>query len=185
MAIWELEQDSAVYQKLTNLISRCHQHLAEAKIVLYACDKNKLNGEKVTIAEASKASSKMKASTNADFTITIYMGLWSTLTDTQKEACLDHELMHCGVHYVPVTEQIGTTRRGRAKTRIVKDEFGRTQYTNEIKRDENGVPKWRLITHDLEEFRDIVARHGVWDDSIQAFKDVLDIQQNREGSDVR
>lgn len=92
-----------------------------------------------------------------------------------KRACLDHELAHCGVHYEPVKEQIGTTRGGKPRLKVVRDSYGRIQYTNEIKRNqETGEPKWRLITHDLEEFRDIVARHGVWDESLQSFKQILD-----------
>jgi len=176
MAIWELEQDSPAYQIARELISRYHHHLAEAKIVLYASDKNKVKCNKVTCAEASKASSKMKASTNADFTITLFMTPWSDLNGDQKKACMDHELTHCGVHYEPVTEQVGTARRsGRARTKVVRDEYGRVQYTDTIKRDtETGEPKWRLYPHDLEEFRDIVQRHGIWDESIQSFKEALD-----------
>jgi hypothetical protein len=48
------------------------------------------------------------------------------------------------------------------------------EYTNEIKTDEDGQPKWKLIGHDLEEFRDIVRRHGIWDENIRSFKDALD-----------
>jgi len=174
MAIWELEDNSELYTMLHGLIGRYHSHLEEAKIVLYACDKNKNRANKVIIADASKASTKMKASTNADFTITVYMTPWSDLNMNQKKACLDHELCHCGVHYEPVKEAVGGTRGGRQRFKVVRDEYGRVQYTNEIKRDENGEPKWRLLPHDLEEFRDIVARHGIWDEDIQSFKEVLD-----------
>jgi len=174
MAIWELDATSELYPMVGRLVERYHSHLSEARITLYANDKNRNKANKIIIAEASKASAKMKASTNADFTLTVYMTPWSDLTMSQKKACLDHELCHCGVHYEPVKEAVGSGRGGRQRFKVVRDEYGRIQYTNEIKRNENGEPKWRLLPHDLEEFRDIVARHGIWDEDIQAFKEVLD-----------
>ena len=174
MAIWELEQHAREYEIVKELVRTHHQHLAEAKIVIYGTDKNSVSGRRVTIAKAAKASPKMKASTNADFTITLYMMPWGDLNESQKRACMDHELMHCGVQYEPVKEQVGVGRGGKPKWKVVKDEYGRKQYTDEIVRDEFGVPKWRLVPHDLEEFREIVRRHGMWDESIQEFKQAID-----------
>ena len=174
MSVWELENNNEAYKTMENLIEKYHKHLKEAKIVIYANDKSKTKGDKVIIAESSKASNKLKASINADFTITLYVDTWSSLSPDQKQACLDHELTHCGVQYEPIREQIGLSKTGKSKTRIVRDEYGRVQYTSDIKRDENGVPKWKLVIHDLEEFRDIVRRHGMWDEDIQRFKEVLD-----------
>lgn len=174
MAIWELEQNDPIYTTMGELISRYHTHIAEAKIVIYCSDKNRTRANKIIIADASKAPAKLKASTSADFTITLYMMPWGDLDTNQKRACLDHELYHCGVHYEPVQEQIGQSRQGRQRMQVVRDEYGRIQYTNEIKRNENGEPKWRILPHDLEEFCDIVERYGRWDESIQSFSDALD-----------
>lgn len=186
MAVFELEKDSDVYQILKEQIRIHHPHLEEAKIVIYVNDKNKLNGQKVVIAESSKASTKLKASIDADFTITIYAMAWGNLNPEQKKACMDHELYHCGVQYVPVTEESsdsggaapGKKKGKKPKAKVVKDEFGRVQYTNEIKRDENGVPKWKLIPHDLEEFRNVVEHHGFWDEDLQYFKAVMDKKES-------
>ncbi|MFW5793999.1 MAG: putative metallopeptidase [Bacillota bacterium] len=174
MSIWELEQNHNIYSTLRDLIRTNHSHLVEANISIYFCDKNKLKSNQAVIADTSKSSSKLKASTNADFTITIYMNAWDSLNPEQKIACLDHELCHCSVHYEPVKEAVGGGRGGRQRFKIVKDELGRTQYTNEIKRNEEGEPKWKLETHDLEEFRSIVDRHGIWDENIRSFKEALD-----------
>ncbi len=177
MSIWELEPNSTPYAIMKKLIAKNHTHLLDAKIIIYANDKNKLKGNNIIIADASKSSHKMKASTCSDFNITLYMTAWSELNQSQQEACMDHELSHCGVCYLPITEQIGTpNKKGKVKTKIVKDEFGRVQYSNEIKRDpQTGQPKWKLIPHDLEEFRDIVERHGIWDDSLKSFKEIMDL----------
>lgn len=180
MPIWELEDNSPVYSTISELVHNYHSHLEEAKFIVYCSDKNNNKANKVVIAEASKAPARLKASTNADFTITLYMMPWGDLNMDQKRACLDHELYHCSVHYEPVKEQIGQSRQGRARMQIVRDEYGRIQYTDEIKRNESGEPKWRLISHDLEEFDEIVERYGRWDESIQSFSEAL----NRSSSET-
>lgn len=172
--IWELEKNVEVYVLMEELIKKHHQHLAEAKIVLYACEKVKSKGQNIVLAEAAKASTKMKASMNADFTITIYTVPWSDLTPEQKRACLDHELCHCEAAREPEVEVVGRGRNGKDKTKIIKDKYGRTQFTDKIKRGEDGEAKWVLKPHNLEEFRDIVSRHGIWDEAIRNFKEVLD-----------
>ena len=178
MAMWELEQDNPIYTIMNRLVSSYHSHLAEAKIVIYASDKNRTKANRIVIADASKAPAKLKASTNADFTITLYMTPWGDLNVEQRDACLDHELSHCGVHYEPCQEQVGQSRQGRPRMQVVRDEYGRIQYTNEIKRDENDEPKWRLLPHDLEEFGDVVERHGRWDEAIQSFSEALNRSDN-------
>lgn len=180
MSMWELEHNSQPYKIMNTMIQKNHPHLQEAKIILYATDRNRLRANNVVVASASRAPAKLKASTDADFTITIHITPWSDLNQAQQTACLDHELMHCGVHYEPVKEQVGKTRQGKARTKIVRDEYGRVQYTNEIKRDDDGAPKWRMIPHDLEEFRDIVERHGLWDQSLQEFKKAIDGETRKE-----
>ena len=174
MSIWEVEQGSENYALMRELIAAHHQILAEAKIIIYCSDKNKIKSNNIIIAEASRASAKMKASVNADFTVTIYAGPWSDLTAEQKKACMDHELMHCGVHYEPVKEVVGRSRTGTPRMKVVKDEHGRTQYTNEVKRTEDGIPKWKLIDHDLEDFYDIVHRYGLWNENLRSFKQAMD-----------
>ena len=168
MSIWELQSDSVEYTMMRELISQYHQHLGEAKILLYATDKNKVKDQNVVFAEVAKAPPRLKVSTGADFTITLRMMPWGDLSIDQKKACLDHQLSHCGVQYEPLKERVGN------KMKVIKDEYGRKQLSNDIQRDENGVPKWKISTHDVEEFKDIIARHGIQDDNIQTLKDLLD-----------
>lgn len=59
-----------------------------------------------------------------------------------KRALIDHELCHAAVK----EDKDGN---------VVKDEQGRTVY--------------RIRKHDLEEFREIVDRHGIWKSDIAAF----------------
>lgn len=39
----------------------------------------------------------------------------------------------------------------------------------DIVEDENGMPKWRLVGHDVEEFTAVVARYGAWNGDLKTF----------------
>jgi len=60
----------------------------------------------------------------------------------QMAALLGHELCHCDV---------------------ARDKHG------EAKEDERGRPIWRIRRHDIEEFDDVVDRHGCWESEIEHF----------------
>jgi hypothetical protein len=64
------------------------------------------------------------------------------LDEKKRLAILDHELCHA---------------------QVVEDEEGNTAT------DHDGRPKWRVRKHDLEEFREIVARHGIYKQDILEF----------------
>ena len=67
-------------------------------------------------------------------------------------ALIDHELCHCSVSL---------------------------DSDNEIKRDENGRPIYRIRKHDLEEFQEIVHRHGLYKNDIARFARVIVENQKR------
>lgn len=164
-----LEKGSKEYHIIDKLIEENHQHLQEANFIILLNEKIKLKGDIVVIAEVKKTSPSEKIIHNYDFKIIIYDYVWGKLDDKKKISVLDHELTHCGVKYIPLKEKNEET----GKTEVVKDEFGRKQYTNEIDRDDNGRPKWVILPHDLEEFRSIVKRHGMYDESIQEFAKIV------------
>lgn len=105
-----------------------------------------------------------------DFHISIPSDSWhSILNGSQRVAWLDLLITRCQVDYVPVfTEENG-------KQKPVKDEWGRIQYTDEIKRDDEGVPKWKLHPLDLSVFQSNVSRHGCW------LQDLLDFGRQCAG----
>ncbi len=178
MSIWTLKENAEEYLLLKELIERFHMYLQESKIVLYASDKNKLKANQVVVAESGKAPMKLKAAIDADFTIMFYP-YWTNLNAKEKLACLDHQLKRCSVHYEPYKEQVGTSRGGKPKLSVVRDEFGRKQYTNEIKRDEFGKPKWRLLPYEVEEYHEVVLRHGAWNEILDEFRNALDTNEER------
>lgn len=92
-----------------------------------------------------------------DFCLVICSDVWrSILNSEQKEALIDLHLTRCEIEYVPeiVTE-------GKKK-KVVKDEWGRIKYTNEIKTDDDGNPKWYVCPLDINVFVQNVSKYGLW-----------------------
>ena len=67
--------------------------------------------------------------------------------EERMSALLDHELVHC--------------------------ELARDPKTQAIKRDECGNPVYRIRGHDIEEFREIVERHGLWKSDLESFAESI------------
>jgi hypothetical protein len=122
-----------------------HPHLAEAKITLayrrdWKADKDGLR----TLGKCKKVSAVEKLFHGYDFVIILNFDVWMSevLDEKKRLAILDHELCHA---------------------QVVEDKDGATVTDHE------GRPKWRCRKHDLEEFRDIVNRHGVYKQDILDF----------------
>lgn len=127
--------------------------------------KNKLNLGKVT---KFSPLAKLWQGTKLDFCISISMDLWhSVLTAEQREAYIDLQLSRCGVEYLP--EEI----EENGKKKVVKDEFGRVHYTNQVKLDDEGNPKWKILPLDLEVFASNVRRYGLWQSDLLDLKDAI------------
>ena len=83
---------------------------------------------------------------NPDFLVILDWKFWYDATPLQREALVFHELCH---------------------TAHAHDREGELRY------DSNGRPVFEMQGHDLEEFRDVVARYGAWLDDIAHFADAL------------
>lgn len=99
---------------------------------------------RLTLGKCKKASDLDRELAPYDFCILLNQEFWLNprVTDAQRQALLDHELMHAAVVY---------------------DEDG------EIKHDERGRACYRIRKHDIEEFADIVARHGCYKRDLEEF----------------
>lgn len=132
-----------------------HPHLELARIAVMFTDKRRVTGDKVILATAKKVSDEDKVLSRFDFKLVISAEDWGDLGPRDRKALLDHELSHMDVERVPRTENVG----GRRK--VVKDSYGRKIYTEEIKFNDDGNPKWKLKPHDFENFAHIVERYGI------------------------
>lgn len=79
-----------------------------------------------------------------DFILTFDAGYADTCTDTAFCALVEHELYHAGQE---------------------RDEFGQPKYTRD------GLPKYGIRGHDIEEFVGVVRRYGVVSEDVQRLVD--------------
>jgi hypothetical protein len=95
-------------------------------------------------------------------------GWHQVLQGIQREAWIDLHLSRFRPEMIPAfIEENG-------KKKPVKDDFGRIEYTNEMKLDEEtGSPIWLCDPLDLHVFADNAARYGVWCEDLQDFKTAL------------
>ncbi len=59
------------------------------------------------------------------------------------------------------------------KKKVQKDEFGRVQYSNELKIDDDGNPKWKVSPLDLLVFTQNVSRYGLWCEELLELNDAI------------
>ena len=106
----------------------------------------------------------------ADFCITLPMVVWQdVLQDQQREALLDIHL----TRIEPVYEPEVVIENGKKK--VIKDEFGRVKFTETIKEDKDGNPKWQILPLDLLVTARNVRRFGLWFDDLIELKSAVDI----------
>lgn len=151
--------------------------LEEAEIAISFNDSKPFKNGRFNWGKTAKFSSlaKLWHSKKYDFHISLCADAWLTvLKASQREALIDLHLTRCVVEYMPETiEENG-------KKHPVKDEWGRVQFTNEIKKDDDGIPKWKIDPLDLNVFQENVIRYGVWCQDLLDFKSAI---VNNEGKD--
>lgn len=133
------------YDILDDYVARYHDHLAEANISIAWHYGWKADPDgRLTLGKFKKASDLDYQLHNFDWVLLLNWNVWSKVAFTleQKRALIDHELCH--------------------------GEVARYDDGDE-KRDEKNRLVWRVRKHDLEEFREVVERHGCWKADIEAF----------------
>jgi len=143
------------YRIMEKLIEKHHNHLKDAKIAIAWRFgwKSDTDGHTV-LGQAKKGSDLDRELHDHDFVILLNHERWngSGFTEDQMTALMDHELCHC---------------------EISKDTNG------EPKTDENGRICYRIRKHDVEEFRDVVARHGMWKGDLEQFAEAAADKSSR------
>ena len=172
MMVWSVNND---INTLINEVKEKHHHprLAEAKIAAAFCDSKPFIGGRFNWGKTAKFSTLAKLwhpeDKKYDFLITLCADAWHGLLNAeQREALVDLRLTCCQVEYEKVMEEIN------GKSKPVKDEWGRIQYTDVIKTDEDGAPKWKVGKLDLNVFQDNVLRYGCWTQDLLDFSEVCD-----------
>lgn len=136
--------------------------------------KNKLNlGKLSKFAPTARLYQNIKH----DFCLCVPFDLWQdVLNEKQREAFLDLHLTRLTVEYVPeIVEENG-------KKFKVTDDWGRVQYTEEVKYDEEGNPFWKIEPLDLEVFAKNVSRYGLWQEDLVSLSEAIKASEGSDGT---
>ena len=140
------------YRIMESLVDEHHKHLSDAKIAIaWRFGWKPDTDGRVTLGQCRKRSDLDRELGNGDsqfdFVILLNHEHWNSISTAEQQAIMDHELCHA---------------------EVCKDANG------EPKTDENGRRVWRIRKHDLEEFREVVSRHGRYKSDIERFGEVMD-----------
>lgn len=138
-----------MYDMLHQLVDEHHSELIGASIALAWATKWKADPDgRLKLGVCKKVNDPERALMGHDFVVILNKDFWTnpTVEDWQRKALLDHELCHAQVKYDPDGEP-------------VEDEKGRKVY--------------RIRKHDVEEFSEIIARHGTYKKNLEDFAKAL------------
>jgi hypothetical protein len=146
----ETVDGAPMYKLLRDYIDLYHEELSDARIALAWCTSWKPDVDgRLTIGKCKRATELDREIAAVDFIILLSRTFWQDrrVTPAQRAALIDHELCHATVKLDPRTlEPVHNDRR-----RIV----------------------YRTRKHDLEEFSDIVRRHGCYKRDLEQFAAAL------------
>lgn len=133
------------YRLMDEIIAAHHPHLADANICIAWAHGWKADADgRLQLGKMKKGSDLDREMHGYDAVMLLNHLAWNAagFSEAQMRALIDHELCHL---------QVACDSDGEAKL------------------DENGRTVYRIRKHDLEEFREIVARHGCWKDDVRKF----------------
>lgn len=141
------------YAVLKEMRRAHHGHLDRAKIAMaWRLDVKPNKDGFVELGKCKKGSDLDRELHHFDFVIMLNKIFWDRFSTAQKRALVDHELCHA---------QVSVDSEGE----VVRDERNREVY--------------RIRRHDIEEFRDVVARHGFYKADLVEFAKVVSLQLER------
>lgn len=138
-----------IYQMVKQLVKEHHEDILDARIGVAWCESWKADVDgHLTLGKCKKASDLDRELADFDFIILLNKQWWSlpSVTPAHHRALLDHELCHAAVRLDKFLEPVV---------------------------DERGRKVWRIRKHDIEEFGDIVKRHGLYKRDLEKFAQAL------------
>jgi Putative phage metallopeptidase len=174
MLLWHADKD--ILQILDKVKTQYHHpRLEQASVALCFNDSSPFLKGRFNWGKTSKFSavSKLFQDKKYDFLISLCGDAWhSVLASEQREALLDLHLTRCEAEYeAEIIEENG-------KKIPVKDKWGRIQYTNVMKVDDEGFPRWKVLPLDLDTFTENVVRFGCWCQNLLDFKSAIKQKEN-------
>lgn len=133
------------YRLMEEIVAAHHPRLAEAKIAIaWKFGKRADADGRVWLGQMKKGNDLDRTMHGFDGVLLLNHEVWNSaeFSEEQMRALIDHDLCHLDV----VTDTSG-----------------------EPKLDEEGRKVYRIRKHDIEEFTEIVHRHGCWKDDLRRF----------------
>ncbi|MGN8233214.1 putative metallopeptidase [Priestia flexa] len=143
----EFKESLEVRQLAEEIIELHHPHLKDAKEVIgyYLRD-----GQSDWAGKCKKCTAFEKHLTKRTFFVFINEDAWRHLSNEQRVALVDHELCHIRREKEEVFD--------KDKKQVVMDLADKRDSSN-----------WKIREHDVEEFSEIIQRHGLWEQGIESF----------------
>jgi len=148
MADIEITEAGEAQAIAQSLIPEYHPHLERAQIIYLFTNQERKTAGKVVLGTAQKLGTLLKYFSSGeagdleegyDFCMLLSQEQWSVCSAAQRRALVDHELSH-------MAERVTVNR-----------------LTQEVTR------RWAIQGHDVEEFRGVIERHGLWRSDVRQF----------------
>ncbi|HYM24945.1 MAG TPA: putative metallopeptidase [Vicinamibacterales bacterium] len=160
VTVLERAEHERMYELLDALIEEHHDDLREAKIKLAwnTSWQPDVDG-RVVLGKCILRRDLDRELADVDAVIAIHEKFWThdTTTPQMRRALLDHELCHL---------------------------MPRLDGAGEQMQDERGRKVWRMRKHDIEEFSEIVERHGCYKRDLEQFQQAMDRARARTSGDA-
>lgn len=173
MPVSHVKATPQVCQLMGEIKEKHHPHLEQALIALSFVDSKPFVKDRINLGRVGRFSPAVKLwfpnDAKYDFHITVCADVWfGLLNDQQRESYLDLVLTRCKVEYEANTVLIN------GKKQVVKDDFGRIEYTNQVKTDDEGQPVWKVVPLDLAVITENLKRYGIWYDDLLELKKAIE-----------
>lgn len=140
------DERSEPYQILSEML-RHHGEIRHARLALAWNIRLKPDTDgKLILGKCIKTTDLQKEFAEYDFVIALNREAWSGFSVEQKRALMDHELCHAA----PAEDEEGDQKWDERERRV-----------------------WRIRKHDIEEFSEVVQRHGCYKRDLERFAEAL------------
>lgn len=158
-SVWQAPDD--IRRQVEKIKDEYYPHLSQASMWVLCTDSRAVRDNRIIATQSKKCTKTEKLSTGCDFKIIIMMETWANLPDDARQIALDEALARCGVKFVPAQVEVN------GKQEVVKDEWGRTIYTDEIDYDKEGLPKWKVNQPDAGLYYTLLMRRGSYNEDAE------------------
>jgi hypothetical protein len=143
----DFEESAEVRKVAERLIDEHHPHLQDAKNLIGYYIRY---GTSDWAGKAKKCTAFERHVTGKYMFVFINDDAWRSLHEPQQKALVDHELCHFT----------------RTRTEIIDPE---TKMWKSDWAEADDPANWSIREHDVEEFSDVIRRHGLWERGIEQF----------------